>query len=280
MSETAEVLDLGLARLVHLDEAIDAAEGEGLRARWEFGHDLLAQRVGKQLPKGFLNAVAERTGKTRAELGHRMRFAEQYRTADEVTTAVATFRSWTELRESLTAKPELAAVPDETASLPEGIFRVVVADPPWQYGNKATRGAAEDHYATMTIAELCALDIEERTAEDAHLYLWVTNGFLREGFDVLAAWGFTYKTCLTWVKPQMGMGNYFRSSTEHVLFGVRGSLRTQDRALVNWFEAPRGRHSSKPDSFYDLVERASAGPYLELFARRRRLGWESWGNEA
>ena len=129
----------------------------------------------------------------------------------------------------------------------------------------------------MTIEELCALDVEVRAHDDAHLYLWVTNGFLREGFDVLAAWGFTYKTCLTWVKPQMGMGNYFRSSTEHVLFGVRGKLAIQDRGLTNWFNAPRSKHSAKPDSFYDLVEQASPGPYLELFSRRRRFNWEGWG---
>lgn len=174
----------------------------------------------------------------------------------------------------------VAPPPVTLAPLPEGAFRVIAADPPWQYDNKATRGAAEDHYSTMTIEELCALDVIDRAADDAHLYLWTTNGFLRESFDVLDAWGFSYKTCLTWVKPQMGLGNYFRSSTEHVLFGVRGKLATADRALMNWFQAPRGRHSKKPDSFYDLVERASPGPYLELFARRRRFGWEHWGVEA
>ncbi|MBA3844355.1 MAG: methyltransferase [Actinobacteria bacterium] len=168
----------------------------------------------------------------------------------------------------------------EDAPLPEGQYRVIVADPPWRYGNTATRGAAEDHYPTMSLDELAALEVETRSAPDAHLYLWVTNGFLREGFDLITAWGFIYKTCLTWVKPQMGMGNYFRSSTEHVLFGVRGSMPIQDRGLMNWFEASRGKHSAKPDSFYDLVEKASRGPYLEMFARRRRLGWHSWGNEA
>lgn len=166
------------------------------------------------------------------------------------------------------------------------LYRTVVADPPWRYGNTSTRGAAENHYPTMTIEELCDLETNGRrvadcVADDAHLYLWVTNNFLREAFAVLDAWGFAYKTCLTWVKPQMGMGNYFRGSTEHILFGVRGSLRTAERNLVNWFEAPRAKHSAKPDCFYDLVEKASPGPYLELFARRARLGdWHYWGNES
>jgi N6-adenosine-specific RNA methylase IME4 len=108
----------------------------------------------------------------------------------------------------------------------------------------------------------------------------------------MAAWGFTYKTYLVWVKPQMGMGNYFRVSSELVLFGIRGGMRTQDRALMNWFEVKRGKHSAKPEPFYDLVTKASPGPYLELFARCRkdrqlicrcsscRLGWTTWGNEA
>ena len=168
--------------------------------------------------------------------------------------------------------------PVEPGPLPEGAFRTIVADPPWQYGNKATRGAAEDHYSTMTVENICELEVN--AADDAHLYLWTTNGFLNESFDVVKAWGFTYKTCLTWVKPQIGLGNYFRSSTEHILFGVRGKLPIEDRTLRNWFEAPRGKHSAKPDSFYDLVEKASPGPYLEMFARRRRFGWESWGDEA
>lgn len=164
-----------------------------------------------------------------------------------------------------------------------GDYATVVADPPWQYDNKATRGAAEDHYPTMSIDELCELPVSEWATEQAHLYLWTTNGFLREAFDVLDAWGFKYKTTLVWVKPQIGLGNYFRSSTEYVLFGVRGGLRTLDSNQRNWFEAKRGRHSKKPAFFFDLVERVSPGPFLEMFARERRLSefqWGYWGNEA
>lgn len=157
-------------------------------------------------------------------------------------------------------------------------FSTIVIDPPWQYDNKVTRGAAEDHYSTMTLDELEALELP--AAKDSHLYLWVTNGFLRQGFDLLDVWGFTYKACLTWIKPQIGMGNYFRNSTEHVLFAIRGSLPTQRNDVPTWFKADRTRHSAKPDSFMDLVESCSPGPYLEMFARRRRMGWSSWGNEA
>jgi N6-adenosine-specific RNA methylase IME4 len=169
-----------------------------------------------------------------------------------------------------------------TVLAPVTQFSTIVADPPWQYGNTATRGAAEDHYPTMSIDELCSLPVNEWAADQAHLYLWTTNGFLREAFNVMDAWGFTYKTTLVWVKPQLGLGNYFRSASEYVLFGNRGGLMVRDSNQPNWFEAPRGRHSKKPGSFFDLVEKVSYPPYLEMFARQRRLDehWDYWGNEA
>jgi len=160
----------------------------------------------------------------------------------------------------------------------DGTYPTIVIDPPWRYDNRATRGAAEDHYLTMTIAELAELEIP--SADDAHLYLWVTNGFLREGFALLDEWGFTYKTTLTWCKPQIGMGNWFRNSTEHVLFAVKGKQPTLRNDVPTWFVADRTRHSAKPESFYDLVESCSPGPFFEMFARRRRFGWEHWGDEA
>ena len=175
----------------------------------------------------------------------------------------------------------------------EGKYATILADPPWQYGNAGTRAAARDHYTTMTIDELCDLDVAPSSAaDDAHLYMWTTAGHLPEAFRVMAAWGFTYKTFLVWVKPQIGMGNYFRVSSELVLFGLRGDLAINDRGIRNWFEAKRGKHSAKPESFYDLVKRASPGPYLEMFARCRRNeqlicgcarcnhGWDVWGNES
>lgn len=161
-------------------------------------------------------------------------------------------------------------------------YATIVADPPWRYGNTATRGAAADHYPTMGADELARLSVEvdEWAEPECHLYLWTTNNFVREAFDVIDAWGFDYKTLLTWVKPQIGMGNYFRSRTEHILFATRGGLGTERRDISNVIESPRTQHSRKPDAFYDLVEAQSPGPYLEMFARRRRLGWTNWGNEA
>lgn len=162
--------------------------------------------------------------------------------------------------------------------MPTGEYRTIVADPPWRYDNAGTRGAAEDHYPTMTITDICAMEVP--AADDAHCYLWVTNNFIGEGLDVLKAWGFEYKTMLTWCKPQIGLGNYFRNSTEHVMFGVRGRLALMRSDVGTWFGASRAKHSAKPDAFYDIVETCSPGPWLELFSRSPREGWNAWGNQA
>lgn len=179
--------------------------------------------------------------------------------------------------------PEGVPLPDP----PTGKFSVITADPPWRYGNAGTRGNAAGHYPTMPLEDIRDLGalVDDWAADNSHLYLWTTTSFLRDSFEVMDAWGFKYKTCLTWVKPQLGMGNYFRVSTEFVLFGVRGKLPIHNRGLTNWFESPRGKHSAKPEMFYSLVEKASPGPYLEMFARVdgqlfRRDGWTFWGNEA
>lgn len=173
-------------------------------------------------------------------------------------------------------------------------YATIVADPPWRYQKNTSMGskpgAAEAHYATMGMREIAQLPVATLAAENAHLYLWVTVPRLYgdrddrsfSPADVMEEWGFSLKTMLTWVKSgSPGMGWYFRGQTEHVLFGVRGSLPIPPETRVpNYILAPRSGHSGKPDAFLDLVESVSPGPYLELFARRQRLGWDTWGDEA
>lgn len=158
-------------------------------------------------------------------------------------------------------------------------YATIYADPPWLYGNQATRGATSDHYRGLTAAQIAELPVREMVADNAHLHLWTTNAFLFDARAVMEAWGFEYKSCFVWVKPQMGMGNYWRVSHEFCLFGIRGSAPFGSRSEMSWKEWPRGRHSAKPEQMYDLIETVSPGPYLELFARRRRDGWSAWGNE-
>lgn len=177
-------------------------------------------------------------------------------------------------------------------------FVTVVADPPWQYRDKLRMGVrddgtpqrghrgAESHYDCLTLEAIAAMgDPQDGSiagfpiAPHAHLYLWTTNAFMREAHGIAEAWGFTPRTILTWVKTSIGMGFYFRNTTEHVIFAVRGSLRCRHKDQSTDFAAPRAQHSQKPDIFYSIVERMSPGPYLDLFARRERAGWVSWGDQ-
>lgn len=172
---------------------------------------------------------------------------------------------------------------------PQRKYRTIVADPPWRYNVKPPEGGTP--YPTMTTDELVNLPVGLWGGADAHLYLWTTNSFLVDAHKIMAAWGFEYKTLLTWIKRRpptemrrdpdrwIGMGYYYRGVTEHVLFGVRGSLKLRRNDLANIFYAPRREHSEKPSAFYDLVESASPGPYLDVFARTLRFNWDSWGNE-
>jgi N6-adenosine-specific RNA methylase IME4 len=160
-------------------------------------------------------------------------------------------------------------------------FATIYADPPWPYTNTAARGAAENHYRTMTIDAIRNEPIKELVADQAHLHLWTTNAFLREAFDVIRAWGFRYKSCLVWVKFQLGMGNYWRVSHEYLLLGVHGNLPFREHACRSWLQAQRTVHSRKPFAFRELIERVSPSPYLELYGRAEQpdSGWTVYGNQ-
>lgn len=133
----------------------------------------------------------------------------------------------------------------------------------------------------MSLAEIEAELVEQLAAANAHLQLWTTNAFLREAFRVVEAWGIQYKSCLIWVKGDLGIGNYWRVSHEYLLLGVRGSLTFRDRTLPSWIQADRTVHSRRPALVRTLIERVSAGPYLELYGREERpdSAWTVYGNQ-
>jgi N6-adenosine-specific RNA methylase IME4 len=182
------------------------------------------------------------------------------------------------------------AVSKKPSSPSEKKYGTVIADPPWpEYGGGKIKRGADRHYPLMKVEEIAALGpmVEAMTLEDAHLYLWITNNYLSEGLTVMLAWGFTYVTMITWYKHgRAGLGQYFRGVTEHVLFGRKGMPPYRTRADgkraqgLTGFIAPRGEHSQKPPHIHDWAEQISPGPYLEMFARSRRKGWDAWGNEA
>jgi N6-adenosine-specific RNA methylase IME4 len=172
-------------------------------------------------------------------------------------------------------------------------YGTVLADPPWQFQNRTGKIAPEhkrlSRYATMTLEEIIGMPVAHIMEPKAHLYLWVPNALLLEGLEVMRAWGFVYKTNIVWHKIRKdggpdgrGVGFYFRNTTELVLFGTRGHLRTlaPGRKQVNIIRTQKREHSRKPDEIYRIIESCSPAPYLELFARGPRKGWTTWGDEA
>lgn len=187
-------------------------------------------------------------------------------------------------------------------------YRTVVVDPPWpqkgggslpRVGKRATPlGGVSGFvdaggpslalpYPTMTLDAIRGLKVP--AADDAHLYLWTTSGFLEAAFECVTAWGFRYSTTLVWAKAPIGygLGGAYGIATEFVLFARRGNLPALRKEGRNWWtwkrpydERGKPMHSGKPEEFYALVEQVSPGPYLEMFARRPRLGWDVWGDEA
>lgn len=184
-----------------------------------------------------------------------------------------------------------------------GRYRTIVADPPWEHRDSGPRTPAPGGgwarsvgyvsrvpYERMTLDAISALPVGSLAEPDgAHLYLWTTNGFLRDAYGVAEAWGFKPSTLLTWCKQPMGLGlgGAYAITTEFVLFARRGRLAPLRRWDSTHFEFKRPRlpggglaHSAKPEGFLDVVEQVSPGPRVELFARRARFGWDYWGDES
>ncbi len=168
-------------------------------------------------------------------------------------------------------------------------YSTIVADPPWEHDEgtpvNAWGRSGDDRkrvrlrYSSMPVSEIASLPVHRLAAHDAHLYLWTTSRFLRDAFDVVSTWGFRYSQTLVWCKPPVGvgLGGAFASTAEFVLFARRGTCPRLSRVASSWWQWKRGVHSAKPPAFLDLVEHVSPGPYVELFARAPRLGWDSWG---
>lgn len=165
-------------------------------------------------------------------------------------------------------------------------YKTILCDPPWlERGAGKVKRGADKHYSllkTSQIIELTKQWLNGAVDDNAHMYLWVTNSFLPDGLKLLEELGFRYITNVAWVKNRIGIGRYFRGKHELCLFAVRGngwSVRTASNSIASVIFAEKKEHSRKPQTFYDLIENRSFGPYLELFARNTRPGWDSLGNQ-
>jgi N6-adenosine-specific RNA methylase IME4 len=182
---------------------------------------------------------------------------------------------------------------DFVAEIGQNDYGTILADPPWRFQNRTGKMAPEhkrlNRYPTLLLDEIKEIPIHLVSGKNSHLYLWVPNALLKEGLEVMESWGFKYKSNIIWHKVRKdggpdgrGVGFYFRNTTEIVLFGVRGSLRTLQpgRRQVNIIRTQKQEHSRKPDELYEIIENCSPGPYLELFARGARNNWDVFGNQA
>ena len=167
--------------------------------------------------------------------------------------------------------------------------RTVVIDPPWSYpeGFNGFGKRRPLPYKSLTKEEIARLPIGSLVAEEGYVFLWTTNRHIAGAFDILRAWGLTYKQTVVWCKPDVGgLGGMFGTNLEFVLISQRinpgthahSSRTKRDRITTSWFQWPVGEHSEKPDEFYRLVERVAQGPYMDVFARRAREGWASVGD--
>jgi len=182
--------------------------------------------------------------------------------------------------------------------IPHHHFGAIYADPPWAFDTWGTQEKANTdvrrHYRTMDTDALTALPVESLANKDCVLIMWVTWPTLQRALSVIAAWGFTYKTCaFSWMKANakqleffqedtkalIGSGYWTRSNSEVCLLAARGKPKRRSAAVRQGIIEPRRQHSRKPDCIYGRIERLVAGPYLELFARNTRQGWTSWGND-
>ncbi|WP_431860206.1 MT-A70 family methyltransferase [Azospirillum sp.] len=168
-------------------------------------------------------------------------------------------------------------------------YGVIYADPPWRFKNYSKKGEgrnANRHYACMSIADIKALPVTALAADDCVLLMWATDPLLERAFEVIKAWGFTYKTVgFYWTKtnadgsPFMGSGYWTRANPEQCLLATRGRPKRLSKGVRRWITAPVREHSRKPDEVYGRIERLVGGPYVELFSRSGAAGWDAWGDQ-
>ena len=172
--------------------------------------------------------------------------------------------------------------------MPKMRFETIVIDPPWQVGSLAHTGRKghhikpmKDNYEMMSLEEIKELPISDISTDNAYLFLWTTHTYLPHAFDILSHWGFKYHLTITWDKGRSIVHFGFHRKSEFVLFGYNGKLLIDPKGksiATVLYEYNKG-HSIKPDIFYQEIERKFPAPRLDIFARRKRQGWASWGNE-
>lgn len=275
---------------------IDAAEIR-IRAERRIGELIVGQRRTVGLAKGKRTDLGSSSTQvddrpTLAEAGIDKNLANRARRLEAVELFEELIAEWRarldrdrdRVTTNLLREGDRETRPRVVRPLPSGHYRLLYADPPWQYEHVKTESrAVENQYPTMTLEQICALEVP--AADDAVLFLWATSPKLAEALTVVSAWGFTYRTCAVWDKGVIGMGYYFRQQHELLLVAGRGELSVPEPAArpASVFRSPRTKHSAKPVLVYEILEQMyptfTEADRAELFARETRPGWTPWGNE-
>ena len=170
--------------------------------------------------------------------------------------------------------------------LPTDKYRVIYADPPWDYGNdftKAMPGSTRpnDYYPTMSIEELGHLGVPDIVEENSVLFIWTTSPLLEDSFRVIRMWGFNYKTSFIWNKIKHNFGYYNSVRHELLLVCTKGSCLPDNSKLFNSVQPiERKAHSEKPEKFREIIDTLyTKGKKIELFSRKQAKGWDVWGNQ-
>ena len=223
--------------------------------------------------------IAEITGWNHNTIARDLRVSKDTKTVSNDTSKTGSADTIAH-REAIAAQASLFGATEA----PSDKYRIIYADPPWSYGNTQPDYHTEqrDHYPVMELAAICAVPVRDWAENDAVLFLWVTAPILAESFQVIAAWGFEYKTCFVWDKIKHNMGHYNSVRHELLLICTRGSCQPDSQQLFDSVQSiERGKHSAKPVEFYDIIETIyTHGRRLEIFARQEREGWSSYGHIA
>lgn len=298
---TAVSADMVLRIERHVAENVALVEDVATAEQWlSEAAALEAYLRDKELQRPILGArrrvearIGQLLGDARSELSHEITRPNDRLDFRILARGVGSLddEEWRKSRRALVAllRQKLGLIPP-TPELPAGRFSCIVVDPPWKldtgpdvFNGTGESGHDELAYSQMSLDHIRALPVEQRAADDAHLYLWTTNRYVEHAYGIARDWGFKPSVLLVWAKKPrgVGLGDAFRLTTEFVLYARRGKLKESRIIETTWFQWPRGKHSQKPGEFYKLVESVSpGGARLDMFARQQREGWTAWGHEA
>jgi len=292
--ETVDVVEVKQTKITDwydklLDDLWELAQTKMIEFKHQIGKRIIEDwdKFGKpEYGDKFVETLAKDLQIGSRELYYCIQFARTYPQLEDLEqfdTGVKKL-SWKFIRNELLPEHK---EPEELIILPEGKYNVIYADPPWTYNDTCEDGAiqskgAKDHYSTMTIKQLCNLDIQSLCVDDAILFLWVTSPLLEECFEVINSWGFKYKASFIWDKIKHNMGHYNSVRHEFLLLCTKGSFTPENLKLFDSVVSVEKtkKHSQKPKIFYEMIEELyPSGKKIELFARNTRKDWDSWGNE-